>query len=229
MNNTIFIIEDETPVLTELRMELGILPINLEWEKSPDKAINKISGGYRPALILFDLVFDGVNRGVDLAKACDAASLSYIVMTSFRSEELYQKMTSLRPEAFYSKPIDFPSLRYQITLFLDKCEKVKLFGGLYVRKRSSIIKINYHDILVLHGEGNYVTIITDTEKFVLRKSLKQLVSELPPKDFIRIHRNYIIRKDKIQHIDLVEVSVHIEDYVLPIGRSYKKDLMAAIK
>ncbi|WP_299097077.1 LytTR family DNA-binding domain-containing protein [uncultured Winogradskyella sp.] len=48
-------------------------------------------------------------------------------------------------------------------------------------------------------------------------------AKLPQRDFIRIHRSYIISLDKIQSFTNEEITVNRK--ALPISRSYKKDVL----
>lgn len=212
-------------------MELSPLDINIKWESNADEAIAKIKEGLVPDLALIDLVHNGVNRGAELAKICESNSIPYIVMTSHNTQYVYREMTTFNPEAFYSKPLDYLSLKYFINRFLLQGNDKELennLGGIYVKKKSSLIKILYHDILWIHGEGNYVTIVTYQEKFVHRISLKRLIIEMPSDQFIRIHRNYIVRLDQITKIDMNKDRIIIDKFTIPIGRSFKKDLRSKI-
>jgi len=57
------------------------------------------------------------------------------------------------------------------------------------------------------------------EKFISKEKISNLSSRLPDV-FIRIHRSFIINKEKIKRISYDEVVV--EDVNLNIGRSYRK-------
>ena len=48
---------------------------------------------------------------------------------------------------------------------------------------------------------------------------------MPTADFIRVHRSFIIRIDKIATIDLPNLILENEKKVIPIGGSYKDDLV----
>lgn len=212
-------------------MELAPLDIKLIWESDADEAMANMSNGLSPSLVIMDLIHHGVNKGPELAKTCESCGIPYIVMTSHNTMQVYREMTSFNPEAFYSKPIDYLSLKYFITKFLEESlieSSEEKLSGIYVRKKSALIKIKFEEILYFHGEGNYVTIVTEHEKFVHRKSLIRLKEEIPQNLFIRIHRNYIIRLDRVDKVDLSLSTVEIHDIKIPIGRSYKRQLKDSI-
>ena len=57
-------------------------------------------------------------------------------------------------------------------------------------------------------------------------TLKSIEEALPHHEFVRIHRSYIVRIDKIDNID--NTNLQITDKILPIGNSHKKNLMEHI-
>jgi len=127
----------------------------------------------------------------------------------------------------YTQPIDYDSLKYFVQKHFrnKKVEKAPPSSEeILVKKKSAIVKIDPSDILLVHGEGNYATIFTANEKFVLRKSLKQLSNKLPESDFLRIHRNYLARIQSINKFDIHNSTVLINKDTIPVGRSYKKEL-----
>ena len=85
------------------------------------------------------------------------------------------------------------------------------------------VRINFDEILYIEGLKEYVTIITAAgNKFVKLAALKDLGRILPQKQFLRIHKSYIVAVNKVtasygNTIELGSVS-------LPVGRSYKDDV-----
>ncbi|MFM9909119.1 MAG: LytR/AlgR family response regulator transcription factor [Chitinophagaceae bacterium] len=96
----------------------------------------------------------------------------------------------------------------------------------YIKCNNKIEKINLPDLVYLEASGNYVTIHTDSRKFIAYLTLKGIESYLPKEKFIRIHKSYLISIDKIQHIDVDEVKVG--EIILPVSRSYRNDLIERI-
>lgn len=74
------------------------------------------------------------------------------------------------------------------------------------------------DILYLEAGGNYVVFITKHQKIASRMTMNEAESLLPPEHFVRIHRSYIVAKDKIERFDRYEV--YINGQVIPIGANY---------
>lgn len=91
---------------------------------------------------------------------------------------------------------------------------------IFVKKGKRHMRVNFEDILWLEATDNFVIIHTIKEQFVLYITLKELEAKLPSEHFVKIHRSYVIRVDKITYVE--EDYVKIGDKMLPISRSFKK-------
>lgn len=99
----------------------------------------------------------------------------------------------------------------------------KDIGHIFIKVNSRLVKINVEDILWIESLADYVVINTKDTKFTVLFTMKGLVSKLPSNDFIRVHRSFIARIDKISMIE--ENELIIGKKYIPIGKSYKDDLM----
>ena len=94
---------------------------------------------------------------------------------------------------------------------------------MFVKADHKLIRILFKDILYIEGWKDYVKIhLKDKPHPILSlMSMKGLEETLPPTKFIRIHRSFIIQKNKIDSIS--KNKVIIADKELPIGESYKEE------
>jgi two-component system LytT family response regulator len=69
--------------------------------------------------------------------------------------------------------------------------------------------LNVEDIYFFHAVDKYVEVCTFNEAFLLNETLTQLESELPPEDFVRIHRSAIINLN------------YVGEFIRWFGGSYK--------
>lgn len=97
---------------------------------------------------------------------------------------------------------------------------------IFVKSESQLVKINTKEILCIEALADYVEIYTLKNKFIVHSTMKGIEKKLPANDFMRVHRSFIIRLDKIESID--ENTVIIKDKLIPIGGSYRKKLMEQI-
>ena len=85
----------------------------------------------------------------------------------------------------------------------------------------------FEDILYIEGLRNYVQFVCKEEKVISLQNMKALEEELPAKQFIRIHKSYIINLDQIQQVE--GNAVNIQGKILPIGQSYRTPFFNRIK
>lgn len=94
----------------------------------------------------------------------------------------------------------------------------------FVRSNNKLNRLKLEDILWVHAEGNYCFIKTEDKKYAIKISLRKLAQKLSPREFIRIHKSYLVRTTRIDGIDINNNTVCIGRFHLPIGRVYKVEL-----
>ena len=94
---------------------------------------------------------------------------------------------------------------------------------LYVKSESKIVKINLKELLYVEALADYIIMHTPAHKYIVHSTMKGIEKRLPEKNFIRIHRSFIVNTSKIDHIE--DLSVVINKKYLPIGASYKDAFM----
>lgn len=98
---------------------------------------------------------------------------------------------------------------------------------LFVRSDKRIEKIELADILYIESTGNYVNIFTRDKKIMAYLTLKGLESQLPPREFIKIHQSYLVSFSRITAIEGSQVQ--IGNKLLPVSRSYRDTLMQLVE
>ncbi|PCI35194.1 MAG: hypothetical protein COB60_03660 [Flavobacteriaceae bacterium] len=81
-------------------------------------------------------------------------------------------------------------------------------------------KIYLTDIKYIESLKNYIRVVCVSKDIKVLKSLLSVEKELPKKDFIRVHRSFIVRKACIQTFSPSKLK--IEQNTIPIGRKYKE-------
>ena len=104
-------------------------------------------------------------------------------------------------------------------------------GYIFVKTESKgkLIKINLADIDYIESLKDYVAVHRGAEKILVLITMKKLEESLPKKDFVRVHKSFIVPIAKITGIEgnLIRLK-NVKAEVL-IGDSYKPDLMGIIK
>lgn len=92
---------------------------------------------------------------------------------------------------------------------------------LLIKSEYKILRINLTDVKYIEGMREYLRIHAENQKPVMTlMSMKKMEEYLPDKDFIRVHRSYIVNKNKITVIERNRI-VFDNDVYIPIGDQYK--------
>ncbi len=97
----------------------------------------------------------------------------------------------------------------------------------YVKVDSLLVKIDFSEILWIEAFGDYVKIFTDKKMFLVYTTLRTVEDKLPSAVFMRVHRSYIIRIDKIENID--QGNLQVKNKIIPVSNTYKPKLMDRIQ
>ena len=76
------------------------------------------------------------------------------------------------------------------------------------------------DLKFVEGLKNYVSLQLEEEQVITQSTLKSLMERLPSKDFIQVHKSYIVALAHIERIDNDTVWIHNRQ--LPIGNTFRK-------
>lgn len=102
-------------------------------------------------------------------------------------------------------------------------EKEDYINRIVVKLRKEIRIIPVNQINYIEAQDDYVMIFTEKEKFLKQKTMKYFETHLDPHEFVRIHRSYIVRTDRIGKIEPYEKSnfvVVLKDGTsLPVSKS----------
>jgi two-component system LytT family response regulator len=141
------------------------------------------------------------------------------------------------------KPIDTDDLEDTIlkikkfnnkNFSMEKLEKALLnFNSRAVHKRitlntdGKLLFLESEEILYAESDGNYSTIfLTDGQKIVLTKKLKEVNELLPSDSFFRIHNSYIINLNKIKEFLKTDGYVVLKsNHKIPVSRQKKSDFL----
>lgn len=99
---------------------------------------------------------------------------------------------------------------------------------IFFKADKKIHKYYFSDILFIEGSGNYVKIHTHNEKpLMVLDKLTELQEKLPEKQFIRVHKSFIVN---ISHIQKIEGNmINLRDKVIPISATFKPNLEGLIQ
>jgi len=91
----------------------------------------------------------------------------------------------------------------------------------FIRADYSLVKIMLNDILFIEGLDDYLKIhLLNRKPLVARMTMKAILEKLPPGEFVRVHRSFIIPLSRIEKVR--NKMIFIADHEIPLGNSYEK-------
>jgi DNA-binding LytR/AlgR family response regulator len=181
-------------------------------------------------LIFLDIQMEDLT-GIELLEALQKKP-GVIITTAYESYAL--KGYELDVTDYLLKPISFQRFVKAVdkvyeslygkddneTIAHVKTDSPVIDDYIFVKTEYRIQKINLKDILYIEGMKDYIRIVTLSDKVMTLQSLKKMVDLLPEKQFIRVHKSYIIAIDKIESIERNRIIIGGER--IPIGESFRQ-------
>jgi DNA-binding LytR/AlgR family response regulator len=85
--------------------------------------------------------------------------------------------------------------------------KVTQSENIFVKDGHNWIQIKLNDLLYVRGEDNYVSVVEKNKRTLVRMTMAELHDRLPAKQFLRVHKSYIISISKIEKIEKHQVII----------------------
>lgn len=100
---------------------------------------------------------------------------------------------------------------------------------IFVKSNSRLVKLNTTDIYYVEALKDYVVINTLNTRYTIHSTMKDIESKLPHEGFIRVHRSFIVRIEKIAAIEYPNLILEDDKKTIPIGGSYKEELTRRLR
>ena len=136
-------------------------------------------------------------------------------------------------ESYEFNVIDYLLKPISLERFTKAIQKISA-GGLYshtseadptpdhifIKSNSKFFKVSFSEILFIEGMKDYLKIYTPEFRLITHQTMSEMEKLLPPKQFMRIHKSYIISIANI--IAIQSNAVELPGKIIPIGISYKE-------
>lgn len=240
---SVLVVEDESIVAKDIQQSLIKLGYNVVGTASTGEKALALANELRPDIILMDIMLKGPMSGIDTsAEIKKELGIPIIFLTAYADESTLSKAKVTEPFGYIIKPFKEIDLHTSIEMALYKHGKEKdivkerdlLYSivenkdskdYIFVKSNSRLIKLNTKEIYYIEALKDYVVINTLNSRYTIHSTMKDIEKKMPLSDFIRVHRSFIVRIDKIASIDLPNLILENEKKVIPIGGSYKDDLV----
>ncbi len=227
METKVLIVEDEPITAKDISFLLQDIGINhVDTAMSYDEAVDLLKKTTFD-LVLLDINLSSDQDGVDLAERINKNySTPFIFITSYYTPSLVTRAKVTEPQAYLIKPFNSHDIQINVEMALYKSKMRQENELLFIREQKGTVSIGQNEIIYLEADDNYTKIFFEDKQMTVSQTLKTIHGKLVQKDFVRVHKSYCVRLQKISMIK--GGFVHLDDRKIPIGRSYKKDFMAQI-
>jgi two-component system response regulator LytT len=240
----ILIVEDDSIIAEDLAGYMEDFGYQAMQTASNAEEALKLLKHELPDLILLDVGLEGEIDGIQLAQLIqEKYDLPFIFLTAYHDDKTIERIKSTRPAGYLVKPIDERSLKTSIEVGLynfkhsnlevvdkeSQDTRVDSFNEdhFFIKVKQGLQKILLKDILFFEAYDNYSYVHTHDKKHIVSMPLIAIENKIASKYFIRVHRSYIINIEKIQGIE--DDNIIIDGKSIPIGKTYRSDIMKLIK
>ena len=240
----LLIVEDEMIIGAKISMHLvslgyevtGILPRG-------EEAILHVQEN-PPDIILLDINLKGNLDGIDTARQIHQfADIPIIYLTANADDATFNRAKATKPYAFISKPFKQIDLQRAVELTITRMAENEsgmleaepreesapfiLSDRIFVRHKEKMVKIFIEDILYIEADRNYSRIFTKNKEYMLAITLKIIEEKLPMRNFIRVHRSFIVNLTQVDEV--AENHVIIAQKAVPLSISLREDLLKRLQ
>lgn len=243
----VLVVEDESIVSIDIQYSLKKIGYNIIGSATTGEKAIQIAQEMRPDIILMDIMLNSEMSGIEAAAIIKKEfNIPIIFLTAYTDEDTLDKAKVTEPYGYIIKPFKDIDIRSTIEMALYKHRKEKevlrerdIFYKLaenvehtdnfiFVKSKSKLVKIKTKEIYYIEALKDYVVINILSGRYTIHSTMKEIQSKMPSNEFLRVHRSYIVRIDKINQIDFPNIMLEDNKKTVPIGGSYKDELYTRI-
>ncbi|WP_375240954.1 LytR/AlgR family response regulator transcription factor [Polaribacter sp.] len=181
-----------------------------------------------------DIFFLDINMpdisGLSVAKSINQKS-KIIFTTAYR--EYAVDGFDLQAVDYLLKPISFDRFLQAVNKLFNQNSKVSSEISseenlvkndfIFVRSDRKMLKINFDELLYVESLSDYIKLHLKDKVITTRETISNIETKLPAKNFLRIHRSFIVNLKKAT--SYTNEFVEIGKNAIPISRTYKENVL----
>ncbi|MBW7867418.1 MAG: response regulator [Brumimicrobium sp.] len=242
----VLVVEDESIVSKDIQQSLKRLGYIIAGASATGERAIELAAEEHPDIVLMDIMLKGDMNGIEAAEVIKREHhIPVIFLTAYADDATLSKAKITEPYGYIIKPFKEIDLHTSIEMALYKNQKEKeikkerdlLYSlvenqdsneNIFVKSNFKLVKLNKKDIYFVEALKDYVVINTQDKRYTIHSTMKGIEDKLGEIDFIRVHRSFIVRIDKIASIEYPNLQMEDDKKLIPIGGSYKDILMEKI-
>lgn len=238
----VLVVEDESIVSKDIQQSLKKLGYNVVGAASTGEKAIELARENMPDIVLMDIMLKGDMNGIEAADQIRAElNIPVIYLTAYADEGTLARAKVTEPCGYIIKPFKEIDIHTSIEMAIYKHkresevrkERDMLYSivenkdskdFIFVKSNSRLVKLRTEDIYFVEALKDYVVINALNSRYTIHSTMKDIEKKLPSDDFLRVHRSFIVRLDKIAAIEQPNLILENDKKVIPIGGSYKDEL-----
>jgi DNA-binding LytR/AlgR family response regulator len=241
----VLIAEDEMIISAKISMYLEEFGYEVAGALTRGEQVLDMCRHDPPDILLLDINLKGELDGIQTAEELkNFAKIPIIYLTANSDSATFDRARRTKPLAFVTKPFQKAELERALALVaeqlgsstsdLDSAEGSNpseetdriMKDRIFLRDRNLMVKVMLSDILFVKAERAYCRVYTDTNRYTLSMALGKLENQLPPKQFMRVHRSHLVN---IEHVNVcTDSGVELGEYEIPVSKAYRDQLLARL-
>jgi two-component system, LytTR family, response regulator len=242
---TVIVVDDESPARGLVREYLAAhTDMRLVAECANGFEAVKAANTHKPDLMILDVQMpklDGFEvlellgneaRGVIFTTAYDSYALRAFnvhavdyLLKPFSAERFGEALALARTQLRKSEPVPARAL-------LETRRGGAALDRLLIRDRSNVHVIPVDSVDFVESQDDYISIRAAGKNYLKEQAISDLEQQLPPQEFVRIHRRFLLNISRLAKIELSEkenrIAILLDKTQLPISRSGYAKLRAVL-
>ena len=221
---TCLIVDDEPlsrDVLRKYISEVKDLQLQAECANASE-ATHQLNLG-RVDIIFLDINMPGLS-GISFARSLTVSPL--IIFTTAYPEYAVEGF-ELDATDYLVKPYSFERFLKAVHRALERLQENQTQnaedGKILVKADKKLYALPFSEILLIEGQGDYIRIRTEKENLVVHDTMKHFLAGLPAKEFMRIHKSYVINLARVEYIEGNQV--RIGEHTVPVSPALREVLL----
>lgn len=127
------------------------------------------------------------------------------------------------------KPYTFERLLKGVNRAIESVPKYKSPTDetyIFLKSGRDLLKFFLEKIEYFEAYGSFTKVYSDGKVTVLSESISVVQDKLPPYTFIRVHKSYLVSKEKITGVSTKNVT--LDKIKIPLGLSYREEIEKAL-
>ena len=248
------LVVDDEPLararIVKLLEQFDYIQISAEC-KNGKEAIKAIRD-YRPDLVFLDIQMPDLN-GFDVLSDESLHPLPFIIFVT-AYDQYALKAFDVQAVDYLLKPYDEErftravehayeqikrkkdaEVHYKMIQLLESHQQSSspYLSQLEIKEKGFTQNVNVLDIYYFESDGNYLRVVTNPKKHLIRQTLQTIEDQLDPDLFLRIHRSILVNINYLQNVHYEgnnQYAFHLKNGAcLTSSRSYKDTIQEFIK